>query len=405
MLLRQSVLDARPSVKPVGKGASLAALLVLASLFCSCASSGSSGVRSSADAALYVRADTNDITVYAPRTHVGAQIGDGLSIDATYAVDAWTGASIDVVTAATTAIHEVRQEVNGGLGYEFKDVTISGSYRYSTENDYWSNGGVLNVAVDLFENNTTLALSIMGSMDKVGRAHDPAYLHKSQDSLGARLTLTQVLDTKTVLSASAELMRLTGFLASPYRAVGLGGPGLCGRATGVAPTAPIKPSDQAPDCFWENHPHERLRTALAVQLRRAFGSYVSMGLGYRYYFDDWGIGSHTPTLDLSILLGAHGTLSLAYRFYIQSRSDFYEEQYLRPVWSYRYFTRDRKMSAMSSHHAGLEYIHNFDLGQSGNAGLSLGARAGLTRFIYTEFVGLTVVDAVEATGMFGLVFR
>jgi hypothetical protein len=401
MLLRQSVSDARPSrVNRLGGFLVIVAALTVALVLSSCAGSGVT----TADATMYVRADTDDIVVYAPRTHVGTKLGDGLSIDATYAVDVWTGASIDVVTAATTAIHEVRQEVNGGLGYEFKDVTLSGSYRYSTENDYWSNGGVLNLAIDLFDNNTTIALSALGSMDTVGKAHDPTY-RKPQDSIGGRLSFSQVLDTKTVLAASAEMVRLTGFLASPYRSVGLGMPGLCGNPTRLPKATPIVPGDQAPDCWEENHPHERLRTALALRLRRAFGSHVSMGVEYRYYFDNWGIDSHTPSLDLAILLGAHGTLSLAYRYYMQSRSDFYEERYLRPGSSYRYFTRDRKMSAMSAHHVGLQYIHEFELGTSGDAVLSLGARAGLARFIYTEFVGLSTVDALEATGSFGLLFR
>lgn len=357
----------------------------------------SSGVRT-ADAALYVRADTDNIMVYAPRTSLGAKIGDGLTLGASYALDVWTGASIDVVAAATTAITEDRHEANGSIGYEFKNVTLSGSYRYSTEHDYWSNGGVLNLVVDLFDNNTTLGLSAIGALDTVGRARTPDF-RRPQNTVGGRLTFSQVLDTKTVLSASAEVMRLTGYLASPYRMVGLGAPGLCGSEDRI----PNNPS--APYCLAENHPHNRLRTALALKLRRAFGSYVSIGLDYRYYFDDWGIDSHTPSLDLAILLGAHGTLSLAYRFYIQSRSDFYEERYLRPFGTYRYFSRDRKMSAMSIHHVGLEYTHDFELGESADSLLTLGLRAGVSRFFYAEFVGLDTVDALEGTGMLGLSFR
>lgn len=418
MLLRQSVSDARPSVSNsrayaralmpcsrVQRGAARCCASVLLALVhaLSLASCASSGVRT-ADAAMYVRADTDNIMVYAPRTSLGAKVGDGLTLGASYAVDVWTGASIDVVTAATTAITEDRHEANASMGYEFKDVTISGSYRYSTEHDYWSNGGVLNLVVDLFDNNTTLGVSAIGAMDIVGRARTPDF-RRPQNSIGGRLTFSQVLDTKTVLSASAELMRLRGYLASPYRMVGLGRMGLCGNPTRLDADAPSAVSTEALDCLPENHPHERLRTALALKLRRAFGAYVSIGLDYRYYFDDWGIDSHTPTLDLAFLLGAHGTLSLAYRFYIQSRSDFYEERYTRPAGSYYYFSRDRKMSAMSIHHVGLEYTHDFELGESANTLLTLGLRAGVSRFFYTEFVGLTMVDALEATGMLGLSFR
>ncbi len=407
MPLRQSVSDARPSIyrsravpRAWTKCAASLVVLALSLLLGSCASSG---IRT-ADAALYVRADTDDIMVYAPRTSLGAKIGDGLTLGASYALDVWTGASIDVVTAATTAITEDRHEANASMGYEFKDVTISGSYRYSTEHDYWSNGGVLNLVVDLFDNNTTLGVSAIGAMDIVGKARTPDF-RRPQNTIGGRLTFSQILDTKTVLTLSGELMRLTGYLASPYRMVGLGRMGLCGNPTRLDPDARPALGMDALDCLPENHPHERLRTALALKLRRAFGSYVSMGLDYRYYFDNWGIDSHTPSLDISFLLGAHGTLSLAYRFYIQSRSDFYEERYTRTAGTYRYFSRDRKMSAMYIHHAGLEYAHDFELGESANTLLTLGLRAGVSRFFYAEFVGLTTVDALEATGMLGLSFR
>jgi hypothetical protein len=367
------------------------------------ASCAGSGIRT-ADTALYVRADTDNTVVYAPRTSLGAKIGDGLTLGASYAVDVWTGASIDVITAATTAITEDRHEANASMGYEWKDVTLSGSYRYSTEHDYWSNGGVLNLVFDLFDNNTTLGVSAIGAMDIVGRARTPDF-RRPQNSIGGRLTFSQILDTKTVLSASAEVMRLTGYLASPYRMVGLGRMGLCGNPTRLDPDARPALGTNALDCYPENHPHERIRTALALKLRRAFGAYVSIGLDYRYYFDDWGIDSHTPQLDIAFLLGAHGTLSLAYRFYLQSRSDFYEERYTRLASSYVYFSRDRKMSAMSIHHLGLEYAHDFELGESASAMLTLGLRAGVSRFLYTEFIGLTTVDALEGTGMLGLSFR
>jgi hypothetical protein len=60
---------------------------------------------------------------------------------------------------------------------------------------------------------------------------------------------------------------------------------------------------------------------------------------------------------------------------------------------------------MSIHHLGLEYAHDFELGESASAMLTLGLRAGVSRFLYTEFIGLTTVDALEGTGMLGLSFR
>jgi Protein of unknown function (DUF3570) len=381
MSLRQSVVDAT--------GTRALAALVAALALGSCGREKSwAGVRS-ADSAFYARSDTDNTVVYAPRVHVGAKLGDSVGLDATYAMDSWTGASIDVVTAATDAIHELRHEVNAGGSYLVKNVTLSGSYRYSTENDYWSHGGVGNLALDLFDKNTTLALSVFGAKDIVGKAGDSAF-RRPQDSIGGRLTLTQILDTKMLLTAAVETLRITGYQASPYRRVGVENLGLCAHYTD--------------HCLPESHPHERLRTAISGRLRRAFGSKVSMGVDFRYYLDNWGLRSDTAGTDLTVLVSERGSLTLAYRFYIQGQADFYQALYPQPVEQLTYFTRDRKLSPFKSHRLGLEYLQGFALGEQASSVLELGARAGVSRILYDDFIGLSSVDVLELTGMLGLSF-
>lgn len=368
----------------VRAAAAIFAALVLASH--GCARENLLAMRGT-DAALYVRSDTDNTVVYAPRVHAGARLADAIDLDATYAMDSWTGASIDVVTAATHAIHELRHEIDTAASYQVKNLTLSGSYRYSTENDYWSHGGVGNLALELFDKNTTLALAVFGAKDIVGNASDPDF-RRPQSSIGGRLTLTQILDTKTLLQASVETLRITGYQASPYRWVGVNGVGLCAGVTR--------------SCLPESHPHERLRTAVSGRLRRAFGSKVSMGVDFRYYFDDWGVRSDTAGTDLAILTGEHGTLSLSYRFYIQGDADFYQSTYAQTEAQLRYFTRDRKLSDLLSHRVGLEYLQGFALGERGGALFEVGARAGVTRIIYENFVGLSSVDVLELTGVLAL---
>jgi len=380
---------ARPASTPTRfAGRALACL----ALFLTAACQSSAPARlSSVDTAMYMRSDTNATVVYAPRIHAGAKLGDSVGLDATYAIDSWTGASIDVTTAATKAIHEIRREVTAGGYYELKDVTISGGYRYSGENDYWSNGGVVNLSTDLADNNTTLALSLLPSSDTIARSGDVAGTKRPTGSTGVRASLSQVLDPKTVLQASAEVVRLTGFLSSPYRYVGFENGGLC--------------YGTAVDCIQESHPHERMRTALSLRVRRSLGDKVSLGLDLRHYFDDWGVMSETVSPDLSVLVGDHGTLSFAYRYYTQTDADFYLPRYLDAAPKYKYFTRDRKLSPMDSHRLGLEYMLGIPVGDGGNAILELAARAGGTWFHYKAFIGLADVYALELTGLLGLAFR
>ncbi|MEY4512351.1 MAG: hypothetical protein RLZZ450_4473 [Pseudomonadota bacterium] len=344
----------------------------------------------SATSSLYTRTDTNATTVWSPRLQVVGQVDPALRVETSYALDAWTGASVDVVTAATRAIHEVRQEVTAGAGYTLGDtVSASGSYRYSTENDYWSHGGVANLTFDLGQHNTVVDVSTFGNRDRVGRAGDALFLRR-QATLGARVSLTQVLDAKMLAQLSFESVKVSGYQSSPYRFVAIGGAGTC--------------ADAAPLCLPENAPEQRARAAVVVRARRALSRNTSLGVSYRFYFDSWGVRSSTLSPELTWLTDEHGTLSLSYRYYTQGEADFYRPRYLDPDAGSGFFTRDRELSTLYSHRVGLSYQHDVPLPQR-EAALSFALRAGGTYYRYLAFVGLSHVEALELTALCGWSFR
>lgn len=360
------------------------------SLICSlaCMRCAAAPPTTSMSSAVYGRVDTNATTVWAPRERVAVNFEDTAGIESSVALDVWTGASIDVVTAATRAVHEVRKEVTAGAFYEFPNASVSGGYRYSTENDYWSHGGVGTLSFDMASKNTTLALSGFGSRDIVGRAHDPAF-RKPQSSGGGRVSLTQILDRATVLQLSWETARVAGYQASPYRYVAIGGQGTC--------------AGSAPLCLPEVVPEQRTRSAAVLRARRALGERVSVGLDYRFYFDDWGLLSHTIAPDLAWLVTEHGSLSLSYRYYTQSEADFYRPRYVPPGPIGGYLTRDRELSALYSNRLALGFTREFPM--EADTRLTLALRTGVTRYVYLAFVGLHRVDALEGTLLLSLSFR
>lgn len=357
-------------------------------LWLAACASGAVGMQT-VSTALYARSDTNATTVISPRVRAAATLGESAGVEATYSLDSWTGASIDIVTAATDAVSEIRQEVTAGGYYEVSDVTLGGGYRYSTENDYWSNGGVLNATFDLAENNTTLGLSVFGSNDTVGRSGDPDFL-KPQRSIGGRASWTQVLDVKSLLALSWESTRVTGYQSSPYRFVAVGGDGTC------AGTAQL--------CIPESHPNERIRNAAIARVRRALSEHTSLGLEYRYYFDDWGVQSHTMGPDFAWVVADRDRLNLGYRYYTQNDADFYSARYLQLSTTTRYVTRDRELSALYSNRVTLGYEHDFELTDDGMV-LEAALRGGFTRYVYQAFVGLKSVNAAEGTFMLALQFK
>jgi len=361
-------------------------LLCLAALACGSPTPVGLG---SVSSTLYVRTDTNATTVWSPRQRIAGKIGDTAGVEAALTVDSWTGASIDVTTAATKAVSEVRKEITASAYYAFPNATLSGGYRYSTENDYWSNGGVGTLAFDLANNNTQLALTAFGSKDIVGRSGD-AFFRKPQSSLGARLGLTQVIDRKSLVQLSLEIARVTGYQSSPYRFVAVGGDGTC--------------AGFAAYCLPEQVPSERLRAALVARARRALSDTLSAGIEYRLYHDDWGLWSHTIAPDLALLVGAHCTLTFSYRYYTQGEASFYRPRYLLSGGADMpaFLTRDRELSALYSNRLGLGYLHSFPLGEDGSHFLTAALRGGVTRYTYLAFVGLTHVDALESTFLLSL---
>lgn len=377
----------RLEVQEVRRLGALLAWMTAALLSGSCGSM--SGKLTNASASVYTRHDDDDTTIWSPRTRVAGQIGERTTVEAAYMMDAWTSASIDIRTSATPAVHELRHEVEAGAGYQFDDATLSAGYRYSTENDYWSHGGVLTLALDLAQNNTTLALSVVGAHDIVGKFGDP-HFERPLDSAGGRFTWTQVLTRESLVQFAWETIFLTGFQASPYRWVALGVDGLC--------------AGEAPYCIPEYVPETRLRHALGAQFRQALGADWSANAEYRLYADSWGVLSHTIEPSVTYRISRESELSADYRYHTQNEADFYRPRYGSSGDRTAYATRDRKLSAMYSHSAGLSYSQRVPLGTNG-AALVFEARSSATFYRYLAYVGLDSVKAIELTGLVGFEHR
>lgn len=332
-------------------------------------------------AALYVRTDTDATTVVSPHARVGKQLGEATRVDVTYAADVWTSASIDIATSASVRpVTEQRDELDVAVSHDMEDLKLNAAYRFSTENDYTSHGLSLGGSYDFADNAATLDLSLHAIADTVGRSGDPSF-SRGLATLDTRLSLTQVIDTETIAQATYELAYDDGYQASPYRYVGIDG-------TGEGCIGALQ-------CLPEHTPDTRTRHALALQLRRALGYDVSAGITYRYYFDAWGLDSHTFAAQLGWNAAQDTLLTLQYRFYTQGSASFYRALYMSIPTPTTYTTRDRELSPLSYHRiaAVLEHGFPFETGERLTATLSLGG----SFYSYGDFIGLTSVRALEVT--------
>jgi hypothetical protein len=359
----------------------------------------------SASTALYVRTDTDETVVVTPRLRVGAPLGEATRFDLVYTVDVWTSASIDIRTSASIVpgepsgigrarpVTEQRDEIDASLQHAFTDVTVSGSYRYSTEYDYESHGGALAAAYDFADNNAQVALGLRAYFDEVGRAGDPNFSRPSR-MLTARGSFTQVLDTQTFLQLVYELTRQEGYLSSPYRFVRIADdvgaiPSTCQYPTTMYVERTLR------QCLPENNPDERLRHAIALHVRRALTEALSAGANYRFYLDDWDMTSHTAGVDGALILDPGWLIALGYRFYHQSSASHFESYYPNMPVPEQYAS-DKELSALSSHRIELELSRSFELDEPGSE-LRAVLRAAPSFFIYDEFMLLDQVSALEVT--------
>jgi hypothetical protein len=200
-----------------------------------------------------------------------------------------------------------------------------------------------------------------------------------------------------LLQVAWETTRISGYQASPYRFVAVGGTGIC-RGT---PSTSVTAIDS---CGPELVPDERYRHAASARGRRALGEHVSTGLEYRFYFDSWGVLSHTIMPDLTLRLSEYDTLAFDYRYYTQGAADFYKPRYLAASDALGYRTRDRELSELYSHRLGLRFLHAFEFADGARV-LTTALRSSVTRYKYLAFVGLSSVDALEATLLISLDWR
>ncbi|MEZ4248882.1 MAG: DUF3570 domain-containing protein [Polyangiales bacterium] len=332
-------------------------------------------------ASLFIRNDTDRTTVITPDVSASVRLGDRTTVRAGYTVDIWTSASIDVRTAATRAIREQRDELNAGLAHELDDVTLGADYRFSHEGDYVAHGGGLNLRYRFADGNATLGARLSAAQDVVSRSGDDDF-ERRLGTLGALVTFTQNIDPKTLVQLAYELTRRDGYQASPYRFVGIGGDGRC---------------QDSPLCVPETHPGLRIRNALALRARRAFGERWSFGLDYRFYFDDWGLRGNTILGTLGIVPTERSLVSLRYRFHHQTAASFYAPFYLLDEDSVpRFVTRDRELSPLFTHRLQVGYEHGLDLSDAGPE-LRLTVAVGGSTFKYLDFVGLDRVWALDLT--------
>ena len=263
------------------------------------------------------------------------------------AIDAPLGSdeAADAITSASRPINnladafqdfvKVRNEISGAAVYK----RVEAGYYVSDEDDYFAQMVWTSYNHDLFDQNLNLAVGLNYAWDDIVPAED----FRSQGIPGTRETLylslvaTQVLTPTTVLRAGIERATVDGLQHNPYRKVYAGG--------GIES---------------EFHPNRRLRNDFFVRVSQYLGNRSSVKADYRYYTDDWDIGSHTVGGRLSQYVTDDFVVRYRYRFYRQSAAFFYRPEYELTQGVDGYLTGDYRMREFDAHLFGAKVFWNLN---------------------------------------------
>lgn len=260
--------------------------------------------------------------VVQPEVELKKELPNGTVVGAHYLLDAITSASIAAGVLRDQPFTELRNEAGFTLGQRVGPALIQGSYSYSSESDYWAHSASLGALLELNKKNTVLYGSLSYGNDRVAQRMGPTLYNPvgGLQSLGAIATLTQIVAPKLVgvLSYQVDVLgfgnRDNGWLANPYRTVNLGG-------------APAR----------ELVPYQRIRQSLALSANYLIAlpfrrmPYLAFRPSYRFYWDDWGITSHTPELRMYVPAGPV-EFRVTGRYYWQTQAVFWSDDGAAPFY-------------------------------------------------------------------------
>lgn len=102
----------------------------------------------------------------------------------------------------------------------------------------------------------------------------------------------------------------------------------------------------------ERLPETRFKVAAGGRLHWYINETVVVRTFYRYYYDDWGINSHTGSIEVPIKLSDKFTVYPSYRHYQQSAADYFNG-YEEALSTDLYYTSDYDLSKYSANQFGM----------------------------------------------------
>jgi hypothetical protein len=202
--------------------------------------------------------------------------------------------------------------------------------------------------------------------------------NKARNSYSVSFTLSQILNKDAQLSLFFDLISQEGWLANPMQRVYFSD--IENYYIGEAVSIPNYTNSINDNTFqladdFERLPKNRFKIPIGMRFNYYFNEIFSLRTYYRYYFDDWGINSHTANVEFPIKISQKFTLYPSYRFYNQSEADYFAP-YEELISTSEFYTSDYDLSKFTANQYsfGISYkdlLNNFHIGKFGLKSIDL----------------------------------
>lgn len=161
----------------------------------------------------------------------------------------------------------------------------------------------------------------------------------NRNSYSLGLVASQILTKRMQGSIAVDAIYQNGLLSTPFQRVYFADKG----------NSYIENFHLADDI--ERLPGSRFKIAIGGKLNYYINEFIVVRSFYRYYFDDWGVKSHTASIEFPIKIGSKWTVYPSYRYYFQKSADYFAP-YNQHLSTDKYYTSDYDLSQYSANQFG-----------------------------------------------------
>lgn len=247
------------------------------------------------------------------------------------ASDLWAGGSVNYSHSSDDRNNIVSAKVSVSSEFDYFSFGFGGSYTKLFNEKNTELSVHANVYLDTWKLLYPIELresSIFNGLDQ-----------KNRNSYSVGFGFSQILSKSLQGSLSLDLVQQQGLLSTPFQRIYF---------------------SDLPDRFRENFqladdierlPDTRFKTAIGGRLNYFINEMFVLRTYYRYYLDDWGITSHTASVEVPIKITDKFTLYPSYRFYNQTAADYFYP-YEIALSTDEFYTSDYDLSEFSANQYG-----------------------------------------------------